>query len=166
MVKITKANGDVWELSVEELNKLENNTKVSVSKEEPLLIVPKVRKIRKTVGKWSSWTSEEDKIVKSNHNTKVMKKLLPGRTLMAIRSRIKVLRGRGAKIKLEITRTKKRAKYTIKPTDKRIPMMKAVNQIVKELKIKYPYTETNELRKLAFKVYKDNQPKTEVSKAQ
>ena len=161
MVKITKANGDVWELSVDEAKAMENNTKVSVPKVEQvesLLIVPK-RQYKQRRAKWDRWTKEEDNVLKSNHSTKVMRKLLKHRTEQAISTRIKVLRHEGSIIKL--FRGRGKAKSAIKSTDKRIPMMKAVNQIVKELKIKYPYTETNELRRLAFKVYKDSKPKVE-----
>jgi hypothetical protein len=161
-MEIIKPNGDVVKLSVEEYKTLENNTKVSVpkveSKVEPLLIVPK-RQYKQRRAKWDRWTDEEDKVLKSHHSKNTMKRLLPHRTNMAINTRIKVLRGKGIKIVLEHGRTKHKQVRLIKPTDGRINMMKQVNVILKDLKIKHPYTSITELRKVAFRIYKENQPK-------
>jgi len=155
MVKITKANGDVWELTVDEAQVLMgDNTKVLVKEQTKVL-----KNTRKVVLKWTRWSPEEDKIIKSNHKIKVMKKLLPGRTLMAIRSRIKTLRGQGNKIKLVITRSRNKQKHQVKPTDGRIKMMKQIAIILKDLRKQHPYADITDLRKKAFQIYKENKPK-------
>ena len=164
MVKITKANGDVWEMDINEAKALMGNeTKVEV--EYPIVKYPTklnveypIKKRRRVNGRKNGWTKEEDNILKSNHSKKVMKKYLPHRTLSAITTRIKILRTKGAVISVKRMRMKHNHKKINRKTDGRIKMLQTVSQIFIQLRKIYPHVDISRLRKLAFEQY--NKTKT------
>jgi len=114
----------------------------------------KVNATHKRKSSCKKWKRGEDKIIKENvDNLKKAKRLLNGRTLIAVYSRRQKLK--------EIGKIKDYKKIRrVNENDGRIKMMQYVNSLVTKLRMEHPSMDIRKLRHLAFDSYKAQKSKT------